>query len=386
MTRLPAEILRDQRLVAVLDAIEADGHRAYLVGGAVRNALLGEPVADIDISTDARPQEIIRLAEAAGLKPVPTGIDHGTITIVSGGEGFEVTTFRHDVETDGRRAVVTFSDNLEADAQRRDFTMNALYADRTGRVIDPVGGLADLAERRLRFVGGAEQRIREDYLRILRFFRFLAWYGRQAEPEAIRACASLRDGLSCIAKERIGAEVKKLLAARNPAYAVHLMVETGILPDLLPGADATHLHDLIAVEGDTSPAWPRRLALLAASDPADALRLSRDEAKTQASLQTAQTAKWSLDEAAYRLNADAATDLALIRAARGENLPTDWRARIVRAASARLPIAASDLMPTLLGPQISRGLKAAENLWIAGGFATPTAALIETALQAGGDA
>ena len=380
--RISAPFLTDPALLAVLDAIAAGGHRVLLVGGAVRNALLGEPIGDVDLSTEARPERVVELALAAGLKPVPTGIEHGTITVVSGGTGFEVTTFRRDVETDGRRAVVAFADSIEEDAQRRDFTMNALYATRRGEVIDPVGGLEDLAARRLRFVGLPEARIREDYLRILRFFRFHAWYGREAEPQALAACAALAGGLDGISKERIGAEMRKLLAAPDPCAALTLMTGTGILARVLPGADAAQMSALIAAEGETPPGWPRRLALLGAKDPAEALRLSRAEAGVQAQLAGALAGNWSLNEAGYRLGAALATDIALIRAARGDHLPEGWTAQIARAASARLPIAAADLMPDLQGPELGRGLRAAEALWIAGRFATPAAQLIEAARMA----
>ncbi len=382
MTRLPDAILHDPALTAVLDAVEAGGHRAYLVGGAVRNALLGQQVDDIDIATDAHPDAVMVQAQAAGLRPVPTGIAHGTITVVADGQGFEVTTFRRDVDTDGRRAVVAFTDDLTRDAQRRDFTMNALYADRQGHVIDPVGGLPDLAARRLRFVGDPAARIREDYLRILRFFRFLAWYGRDAQPDAISAFADLKQGLSRIAPERIGAEMRKLLAAPDPAPAVLLMDQTGVLAQILPGADATALPALIAREGDIAPAWPRRLAALRAPDAPDALRLSRAEARDQNHLHTARTLDWTLAEAGYRLPAHLATDYALIRAADGASLPTDWRDRLAQAARARLPITAADLAPHLSGVALGRGLKAAETLWIAGDFAVPAPALIDAALMA----
>ncbi|MFV0303629.1 MAG: CCA tRNA nucleotidyltransferase [Paracoccus sp. (in: a-proteobacteria)] len=381
--RIAGPFLDDPALLAVLDAITAGGHRALLVGGAVRNALLGEPAGDIDIATDARPGRITELARMAGLKPVPTGIEHGTVTVVSAGTGFEVTTFRRDVETDGRRAVVAFSDSLDEDAQRRDFTMNALYATRAGEVIDPVGGLADLAARRLRFVGDPGQRIREDYLRILRFFRFHAWYGRDADAAALAACTSLAGGLADISKERIGAEMRKLLAAPDPAEALALMDRAGILTRILPGADIARMPALVAAEDGRAPHWPRRLALLGADDPAGALRLSREEARIQAQAAGALAAGWSLDEVAYRLGAVPALDLALIRVARGEALPDDWRDRIARAAAARLPIAAADLMPQLEGPALGRGLKAAETAWIAADFALPARTLIDTALRAG---
>ena len=258
----------DPALARVLSALSAEGAQALVVGGAVRNALLGEPIADIDIATATPPGDTVRLAEAAGLRTVPTGIDHGTVTIIADGRGFEATTFRRDVETDGRHAIVAYSDNIDDDARRRDFTMNALYATADGRVLDPVGGLADLAARRLRFVGDARARITEDYLRILRFFRFLAWYGREADMQALAACHELRGGLAGISKERIGHEMRKLLAAPDPAQAVRLMAEAGVLPLVLPGADGSDLPDLIGAEQDFGtgalPAWPRRLALYAA--------------------------------------------------------------------------------------------------------------------------
>ena len=185
MTLQTVALPDDPALQQVLSALSAEGAQALVVGGAVRNALLGEPISDIDIATSARPAEPARLAKAAGLRTVPTGFDHGTITIIADGRGYEATTFRRDVETDGRHAVVAYSDSIEEDARRRDFTMNALYATADGRVLDPVGGLSDLAARKLRFVGDARARITEDYLRILRFFRFLAWYGREADMQAL---------------------------------------------------------------------------------------------------------------------------------------------------------------------------------------------------------
>ncbi|MDO5527827.1 MAG: CCA tRNA nucleotidyltransferase, partial [Paracoccus sp. (in: a-proteobacteria)] len=248
LPRIEAPFLRDPALQAVLGAIGAGGHRALIVGGAVRNALLGAPVADVDIATDARPDQVIALARAAGLRSVPTGIAHGTVTVISDGRGFEVTTFRRDVETDGRRAVVAFSDDLAQDAARRDFTMNALYAEPGGQVIDPVGGLDDLRARRLAFVGAPEARIREDYLRILRFFRFLAWYGRDAEPQALAACTELRAGLTQISAERITAELMRLLAAPDPSEALDLMAQSGVLAQVLPGADNRAIAALVEAE------------------------------------------------------------------------------------------------------------------------------------------
>jgi poly(A) polymerase len=194
---------------ALCAAVLAGGYRIFFVGGCVRNAVLGEPVGDLDLATDALPEQVIRLAEAAGFKAIPTGIDHGTVTVLADGVPHEITTFRHDVQTDGRHAVVAYSTDLAQDAARRDFTMNALYADPAGEVIDPLGGLPDLLARRLRFVGDPVQRIGEDYLRILRFFRFSATYGDPAlgmDVDALAACAELADGIDGLSRERIGAE------------------------------------------------------------------------------------------------------------------------------------------------------------------------------------
>ena len=384
MTRLPAHVTDDPGLRRVMGVLAAGGARAWLVGGAVRNALLGQPVDDIDIATDARPPRVMDLARAAGLRAVPTGIDHGTVTLVADGRGFEVTTLRRDVDTDGRRAVVSFSDDMAEDAARRDFTMNALYAGADGQVLDPVGGLPDLAARRLRFVGDPDRRIAEDYLRILRFFRFLAHYGRDADPGAVAACAAGAAGLDRIARERIGAEMRKLLAAPDPGPAMALMARTGVLAHVLPGADPEGLDALLAAETalDEPPRWPRRLAALAAPDAAGALRLSRPEARHQQAL--AQARDWSLAEAGYRLPPDTARDHAVLMAARGRALPRGWRDDLDRAGAERLPIAAADL-PALSGPALGRGLRAAETAWIASGFVLPAPALIDTAIAAAED-
>ena len=208
MMKIEADWLSDPGPRAVIEALARGGHRALYVGGTVRNALLGLAPGDIDIATDARPERVMELAAAAGLKPVPTGFDHGTVTVVAGHRGIEVTTFRRDVETDGRRAVVAFSDAIEHDAERRDFTMNALYATAGGEVIDPLGGLPDLLARRVRFVGDPAARIAEDSLRILRFFRFHACYGDPEggiDAEGLAACAAGVDGIAALSRERIGA-------------------------------------------------------------------------------------------------------------------------------------------------------------------------------------
>lgn len=388
MTRIPESIVQDPALQSVFDAIESDGHRAWLVGGAVRNALLGEPVVDLDLATDAPPDAVMRLAQAAGLKPVPTGIDHGTVTVVADGRGFEVTTLRRDVETDGRRAVVAFSDDLDQDARRRDFTMNAMYADREGRVIDPVGGLDDLRARRLRFVGDPARRIAEDYLRILRFFRFFARYGKEIDASALAACTDMRAGLDTISRERVGQEMRKILDVSEPSLTIWLMAKTGVLAQVLPGAMPGRLYSLEAIWG--RPRWLTRLAALSQHDLMDALRLSRDEARDHKRLVIAMTENWSFNRIGYLLApplSDAAAMLvqtrdngdgpALIAPRPG------WAYARIAGQVNRLPVTAADLQPRLQGPALGRGLKAAEHAWIESGFALPASALIDIAILAG---
>src|SRR5436190_17434591 len=240
---------------AVLDALEAAGGPdcARFVGGCVRNAVIGRPVDEIDIATVLTPDETTAALQAAGLKAVPTGVDHGTVTAVSDHRPFEITTLRRDVATDGRRAVVAFTRDWAEDAQRRDFTLNALYAGRDGAIFDPTGhGVADAKAGRIVFVGEPEQRLREDHLRILRFFRFLAWYGK-GEPDAaaVAACAALKGEIPSLAAERISKELLKLLAADDPRPAVRLMAETGVLAQVLPdAADLARFEALVEVETD----------------------------------------------------------------------------------------------------------------------------------------
>ena len=224
-----ADWLNAPGIQAVFAAIEQDGDEARVVGGAVRNTLLGHPVPDVDIATTALPETVMERTRAAGLKPVGTGIDHGTVTVVSSGFAYEVTTLREDVETFGRQARVVFGRNWTRDAERRDFTLNALYADRRGRLHDPLGGLADCLARRIRFIGDPDSRIREDYLRILRFFRIYAAYGSgEIDRAGLGACLRQRDGLRHLSAERIGHEMRRLLRAPLAAEALRMMNDCGL--------------------------------------------------------------------------------------------------------------------------------------------------------------
>jgi poly(A) polymerase len=362
----------------VLGVLAGAGHQALVVGGCVRNALLGVAVADVDIATDALPGQVADLCAAAGFKVVPTGLDHGTLTIVADGRAHEVTTFRRDVETDGRRAVVAFAATVEQDAARRDFTMNALYARGDGTVIDPLRGLPDLQARRVRFVGDAQARIAEDALRILRFFRFHAWYGDPGagmDPDALAAIAAGLDGLDRLSRERVGHEMRKLLAAPDPAPAVAVMQAVGVLGHLLPGADARALAPLVHLETGLPPRWLRRLAVLGGQDVADRLRLARAEAQALDRLRAALALP--LRECAWRHGAEVATDAALVLAASlGAPLPDGWQAAIAHAAVQRFPVTAADLMPQVQGAELGSRLKAMEARWIASGFTLSRAALL----------
>jgi poly(A) polymerase len=354
-----------QSICAVL---EAAGHRALFVGGCVRNALLRVPVADVDIATDAHPEVVTRLAERAGLRVVPTGIEHGTVTVIADGVPHEVTTFRRDVETDGRRAVVAFATDVAEDAARRDFTMNALYADARGLVIDPLGGLPDLLARYLRFVGDAHQRIREDYLRILRFFRFHAHYGDPSgglDAEGLAACAELAEGVDGLSRERIGSEMRKLLAAKDPAPAVAAMAQAGVLARVLPGAEARALAPLVHLEGALPPRWQRRLAVLGGQEVGEWLRLSRADAVTVDGLRAAMGRGWSAAALGWKLGPISGTDAVLARAAVLEApLPAGWQAEVARGAAATMPVVAADLMPNLQGAALGARLKEIEARWL----------------------
>lgn len=389
MTQLDADWLKSPPVQTVLKLLTDAGHAAYVVGGAVRNALLGLPVADIDIATSARPDVVTALAEDAGLRAVPTGIEHGTVTLIVDETPFEVTTFRRDIETDGRHAVVTFSDRLDEDAARRDFTLNALYADGNGRVLDPMGGLGDLSARRIVFVGDPERRIREDYLRSLRFFRFTAQYGdpeQGLDPEALAAIAAHLDGLDRLARERIGAEMVKLLSARDPAPALAAMQVTGVLLRILPGAVADMVFPLVHLEGEAQvpPDWKRRLAALGGEDPPDRLRLSAKAARQVAYLRQRLTDAIGLAEISWRMGPETARDVALLRAASlSMPLAASVPGEIARGAGATFPLAAADLMPRYQGPALGSALERAERLWIDSGFAMDRDALISALGKAG---
>lgn len=330
---------------------------------------MGRDVTDLDLATDAEPKEMLRLAEEDGIKAVPTGIDHGTVTFVVDGEPYEITTFRNDVETDGRHATVAFSKDFREDAKRRDFTMNALYAKPDGSVLDPVFGLTDLCSGIVRFVGDATLRINEDYLRILRFFRFHAWYGntnKGIEPEGLAACAEHVDQLPSLSRERVTAELLKLLSAPDPSMAVSSMDAIGALMHLLPGSSATALPVLIHLEVENGLVVDPIARLCAlGGEPENHLRLSKAQERT---LFAYREAYESPHETGYRLGELALHNLAIQAAHFGVILDSKQVEKAKIGMSAEFPVKAQDLMPTLSGKALGDKLKELEQRWIISEF------------------
>lgn len=368
-----------QRIMALL---EDAGHQVLLVGGCVRNDLLGAPVSDMDIATDARPERVMSLARQSGVKAVPTGVEHGTVTLVLEAVPFEITTFRSDTQTDGRHATVEFSDDIAQDARRRDFTINALYARADGSIIDPLGGLDDLRARRVRFINDPAQRIAEDYLRILRFFRFHAWYGDAdagMDPEALAAIAAHLDGLARLSRERVGAEIVKLLRADDPAPAVAAMRAVGVLGMVLPGAEDTALSPLVHLERQVgmTPDAMRRLACLGGQDVADRLRLSNAQARQYQALREGLETDLAPPELGYRQGATLAQDILVLRGAMTvQPVASAVLDQASHGAAQVFPVRAADLMPEYQGPALGKRLAELENRWIASGFSLTKAQLL----------
>jgi len=368
---------------AVMAALAAAGGTdcARFVGGCVRNAVLGAPIDDVDIATVLTPEAVVKALKAAGLKSVPTGMEHGTVTAISERQPFEITTLRRDVSTDGRRATVAFTDDWAEDAARRDFRLNALYADADGLILDPTGaGYEDALAGRIVFVGEPEQRIREDYLRILRFYRFFAWYGRGApDVAAVEACAALAEGVEQLSAERVSKELLKLLAAPDPRAAVRLMDQAGVLGRVAPQPESLTLFE--AMVGISADPVLRLSALL--PDEAEAVRA----AALKLRLSNAQRDRL-VEAVAERIDpamSEAETRAAIWRAGRQaveDRLYRAWASgadagvvqRLLALATAwtppKLPVGGKDLARLGLqpGPETGRLLKAFEDGWIADDF------------------
>jgi poly(A) polymerase len=388
----------------VLELLNADGEEARVVGGAVRNALLGVPIGDIDIATTATPDEVTRRAKAAGIKSVPTGIEHGTVTLVVDSRPFEVTTLREDTETFGRRAKVAFGRDWVRDAERRDFTVNGLSVDAEGNVHDYVGGLDDIAARRVRFIGEPERRIAEDYLRILRFFRIHAAYGAGSPDRAgYLACIGGRAGLAGLSAERIRIEILKLMVAGGAAGSVNAMVEGGLSLPIFGGvAYMGPFVALIAIEHGLGlePDPIRRLGALVVAVTEDARRVASRLRLTNAETRAldAMGHRWwrlaGMDEARarrrlYRLGEERYRDRLLLAFARSGDasdsaswhklatLPARWTAP-------KFPLKAADFLARGInqGPDLGQALALAEDAWLAAEFPLDQASLETIADQA----
>ena len=373
--KLDAAKWRSIRGVArLLDALGADEGLTRYVGGAVRDELLGLPVNDVDLATRLLPEEVVNRLEKARIKAVPTGVEHGTITAVSDGHALEVTTLRRDVSTDGRRAVVAFTDDWKEDAARRDFTINALSADpQTGELFDYFGGLEDLTTRHIRFIGDPLQRIAEDHLRILRFFRFHARFG-SGEPDAaaLEACTARANDLMALSRERIADELLKLLAVADPAPTVRIMLQHNILRPVLPEVgNLKELEALIGAEQEASIAADplRRLSALLprapeiADDVAARLRLSNKARKRLACAATADLPS-SPEALSYQVGTSCAVDRLLLAG------KVDDARAIAGWAAPRLPIGGGALIARGLaeGPIVARTLRKIEQRWVEAGF------------------
>lgn len=394
-------------LKRIFTLLNADGGEVRIVGGAVRNALMDLPVVDVDMATTLTPDVVVQRAKAAGIKAVPTGIEHGTVTLVIDGEGFEVTTLRRDVETNGRHAQVAFGTDWQTDAERRDLTINALYADEKGEIIDLIDGLPDVETRTVRFIGDAAMRISEDYLRILRFFRFFAHYGSgRPDADGLRASARAKDKLGTLSAERVWSELKKLLSARDPSRALLWMRQSGVLAEILPetekwGIDA--IHGLVATEQSLGWAVDPMLRLAAIVPPdkerlatlATRLRLSKAEAGYLANWASApvidpEMKETALDRLLYREGVEgvktrlklalasaradlSAGDAAMQKVARLSTLLT----RAEKFKKPGFPLRGADVMAAGVesGPKVGEVLKSLEEKWIDVNFSLDRAAL-----------
>jgi poly(A) polymerase len=395
-----ADLLKNKGLASLLATLNQDGEEARIAGGAVRNVLMQESISDVDIATTCLPDEVTRRAQAAGMAVIPTGIAHGTVTVITSGELYEVTTLRADIRTDGRRAEVVFGRDWQADAERRDFTMNALYAKTDGSIADLVGGMADIKSRTVRFIGDAEKRIREDHLRILRFFRFFAWYGSgRPDADGLRACARLKELVLDLSAERVWAELKKLLKAPDPSRALLWMRQAGVLTTALPetekwGIDA--VHGVIAAGRDLGWNPDPLLRLMAiippreerASELALRLKLSNSERGRLESWAQAKLPPHDLDsrllaQELYWAKREGVIDRLRLALADARSKAVQDDSEMMRAAGySRLldfaehweppvfPVAGADLIAAGMksGPEIGTRLKEMEEKWVAGDF------------------
>lgn len=393
--RIKENWLQKPSLQKLFDILTADHGEAMVAGGAVRNALLGQSISDVDICTTLLPEKVIERLGKAGERAIPTGIEHGTVTVVIDGNAFQVTTIREDVETDGRHAIVRFGTDWARDAERRDLTINALYCDRHGYIYDPVGGFDDINEKRVRFIGDASTRIEEDALRILRFFRFFAFYGfGRPDTEGLKACSAKRWLLAKLSAERVWMELKKLLSAPDPGRTLLWMRTTNVLAEILPesakwGIDS--IPGLIRAEQELNWQVDPMLRLMAMIRPHQetvqilAKRLSFSNAErdrlfewSASSPPKSDMTEAELDKWLYRQSFQGAIDAMRLEVVhlrnrdheKDANSMVDLLAMAEKWKQPVFPVRGSDLTAIGIesGPQLGALLKQLEEDWIEGGF------------------
>ena len=366
--KLDTKSLDKDILAPVFEAFDLAGYQLLYVGGCVRNAILKCGSTDIDLATDATPPQMRKVADAMHVRVIPTGEDYGTLTFQLNHRNYEITTFRKDIKTYGRRALVKFGTTLEEDALRRDFTMNSLYLSFGGILIDPLGGIEDLNMRCVRFVGKASGRIKEDFLRILRFFRFYAWYGdpkKGIDSEGFAACKKLQSGLLHISKERIGSEIFKLLLAASPTSAIMSMESAGVLRSVLSGANASALPFLESLEGELKPNAVRRLALIGGPELQEQLRLSNSTARQLKKIRRLSQNSELPQEHGLLLGEEGGWDSWLVRCALLGVTPSDHdRKTVTDSSSQRMPVKSADLVDLFEGQELGAALRKAQDFWV----------------------
>lgn len=381
--KISADWLSKPSTQLVMQILLSEGHEAFFVGGCVRNTLFDFKATDIDISTSATPKIVMELMSQAGLKTIPTGVDYGTVTVVADKQNYEITTFRKDIETDGRRAKVKFSGSVLEDAKRRDFSINAIYSEQDGTILDPLDGIADITDKRIKFIGDPYARIKEDYLRILRFFRFLALFGRANETHEIEIAAinDLRDGLDTISAERKRDEILKLFATPNPEYSIFLMEAADISSKIFDAYDYKSLNNLKELEErlEVSPCATRRLAAYTEDNLKSQLRFTNKLAKAHKVLREEATSKKDASELSYRHNEKLALDSILVRSSLNSTEPsTRVFHRIKMGSVAKFPIKSVDLAEYFSGPELGKMLAYLEQKWIDSDFTLRKDVLLST--------
>ena len=350
------------------------GHKIYFVGGCVRDSILGNPVTDIDMSTTALPDQITQIAKANSLRAIPTGIKYGTITIISNCKPYQITTFRKDATTDGRHAEVLYSNDMITDATRRDFTINALYADADGNVIDPLKGINDLYSRIIKFIFNPKKRIIEDNLRILRFFRFHAWYGdpdKSLDPASLNACTYYKSKVATLSNERMGAEMKKIMSAPNPISSLEAMAMAVVLELVMPKASTSQLSSLLKLENKIQRGihWTTRAAIMTSTDLKNIWKISKVDYKKLWNLQKLKVGKDKVSKISYLYGEEFSWQYAILKyVSLNKDIPKNICTEIKRGTNALFPIKSCELINDFKGPELGKRIKDLQHAWVNSDF------------------